>query len=95
MKYIFLPRPDRSQHIRIVRVKWGKPSALHCALGQSAPSIGGVKIADLMYLCFETTFELCWTIKFCPKFDKTAAETHELLKQAYGESALSYMQVTR
>lgn len=41
------------------------------------------------------TFEQRWAIKFCTKLDKKAAETHELLKQAYGESALSYVQVSR
>ena len=40
-------------------------------------------------------FEQRWAIKFCTKLDKTAAETHELLKQAYEEFALSYVQVTR
>lgn len=43
----------------------------------------------------ENTFEQRWAIKFCTKLDKKAAETHELLRQAYGESALSYVQVTR
>jgi len=56
-----------------------------------------------MYFCFETTsrriveitLEQFWVLKFCTKLDKKTAETHELLKQACGESALSYMQVTR
>ena len=41
------------------------------------------------------TFKQRWAVKFCTKLNKKAAETHELLKQAYGESALSYVQVTR
>jgi len=41
------------------------------------------------------TFEKSWAIKFCTKLDKKTAEAHELLKQAYGESALSYVQVSR
>jgi hypothetical protein len=36
-----------------------------------------------------------WAIKFCTKLNKKAAETYELLRQAYGKSALSYAQVTR
>jgi len=43
----------------------------------------------------EDILEKRWANKFCTKLDKKAAETHELLKQAYGESALSYVQVTR
>jgi hypothetical protein len=30
------------------------------------------------------TFEQSWAIKFCTKLDKKDAETHELLKKAYG-----------
>jgi transposase len=41
------------------------------------------------------SFEQRWAVKFCTKLNKKAAETHELLKQAYGEYALSYVQVTR
>lgn len=41
------------------------------------------------------TFEQHWAIKFCTKLDKNVAETHEFLKQEYGESVLLYAQVTR
>lgn len=43
----------------------------------------------------ENTFEQRWAIKFCTKLDKNAAETYELLRQDYGESALLCVQVTR
>lgn len=81
----------------------GGLSPQQCTKSPSVLSIGCVRISDLVHFGFETTprrtientFEKSWAIKVCAKFDKNPAETYELLEQAYGESVLSYVQVTR
>lgn len=75
----------------------GTLSPSWCTKGQSVPSIGCIRIADLVRSRFETTsrrtmknsFEQRRANKFCIKLDKKVTETYELLKQAYRKSALS------
>ncbi|KAG8237202.1 hypothetical protein J437_LFUL016958 [Ladona fulva] len=43
----------------------------------------------------ESSLEQRYAIKFCSKLNKSLAETHKLIVQAYGDSALSYSQVLR
>lgn len=43
----------------------------------------------------ESSLEQRYAIKFCSKLNKSLAETHQLIVQAYGDSALSYSQVSR
>jgi transposase len=43
----------------------------------------------------EKTIEQCYTIKFCAKLNKSLANTHQMIQEAYGDSALSYSQVSR
>ena len=99
MKYIFLPHPYWSQPVRTGWVRWGDPSLrTNC---QSSARISRTRIADSVLPCFQTSQRAMadtlerWAIKFCTKLEKKAAETHEFLKQAFGESTLSYVQVWR
>ena len=43
----------------------------------------------------EKTIEQRYAIKFCDKLNKSLAETHQMIQEAYGDSALSYSQVSR
>ncbi|KAG8239723.1 hypothetical protein J437_LFUL017633, partial [Ladona fulva] len=43
----------------------------------------------------ESSLEQRYVIKFCSKLNKSLAETHKLIVQAYGGNALSYSQVSR
>jgi histone-lysine N-methyltransferase SETMAR len=43
----------------------------------------------------EKTIEQRYTIKFCAKLNKSLAYTHQMIQEAYGDSALSYSQVSR
>lgn len=43
----------------------------------------------------EKTIEQRYAIKFCAKLNKNLADTYQMVKEAYGDSALSYPQVSR
>lgn len=43
----------------------------------------------------ESSLDQRYAIKFCSKLNKSFAETHKLIVQAYGDSTLSYSQVSR
>jgi transposase len=43
----------------------------------------------------EKTIEQRYAIKFCAKLNKSLADTHQMIQEAYGDSALSYSQVSR
>ena len=70
---------------------------------QSALSSGSVRIAvSVNFLlvpvsrrAMEKTIEQRYAIKFCSKLNKSLADTHQMIQEAYGDSALSYSQVSR
>ncbi|KAG8238430.1 hypothetical protein J437_LFUL002887 [Ladona fulva] len=43
----------------------------------------------------ESSLEQRYAIKFCSKMNKSLAQTHKLIVQAYGDSSISYSQVSR
>lgn len=49
-----------------------------------------------MLLCaMESTVEQQYVIKFCAKFNKSYANTYQMIQQVYEDSALQYSQVSR
>ncbi|XP_011860249.1 PREDICTED: putative uncharacterized protein FLJ37770 [Vollenhovia emeryi] len=43
----------------------------------------------------QKNIEQRYAIKFCVKLNKSLADTHQMIQKAYGDSALSYSQVSR
>lgn len=43
----------------------------------------------------EKNIELRYAIKFCTELNKSLADTHQMVREAYGDSALSYSRVSR
>ncbi|CAK9815639.1 Protein GVQW3 [Anthophora plagiata] len=43
----------------------------------------------------EKTIEQRYAIKFCAKLNKSLADTKQMIKEPYGDSVLSYSQVSR
>ncbi|XP_023713481.1 protein GVQW3-like [Cryptotermes secundus] len=43
----------------------------------------------------EKTIEQRYAITFCAKLNKSLADTHQMIQEAYGDAALSYSQVSR
>lgn len=69
---------------------------LWCSLLSGVALVGSVRLfwRVLRFLCVKIDYvrAQCVCIKFCFKLGKTAAETHRMLKQAYGNKALSQSQ---
>lgn len=51
--------------------------------------------ADRVTEKMESTIEQRYAIKFCAKLNKSLEETNKMIREAYGDSALSYSQVSR
>jgi len=43
----------------------------------------------------EKTIEQHYVIKFCAKLNKSFADAHQMIQEAYGDSDVSYPQVSR
>ncbi|KAL1122934.1 hypothetical protein AAG570_003259 [Ranatra chinensis] len=59
------------------------------------PNNSTVNIRHVSRNAMESLLEQCYAIKFCSKPIKSLGDTHKVLVEAYGESALSNLQVSR
>ena len=92
-----------SQHIWTTWAEGEICLASQCALGQSAPGSDCISIVDFVKLIskpmswrtMEQILKQRYMIKFCAKLSKSYTDTNQLIQQAYGESALSSLHVSR
>jgi transposase len=103
MQFVFSRRSSWSQRVSSSWVRWGGLLASQRFQAQSALSSGSVRIAVSVNLLLvpvsrcatEKTIKQRYAIKFCAKLNKSLADTHQMIQEAYGDSALSHSQVYR